>query len=171
MQRPSSVWSVLNAHNTTNAIVARVKNRPSETSWCITTVYGPQAETEKLAFLEELGQIHQQHTGPWLLCGDFNMIYRAEDKNNNRLHRCQIGHFRRFINTYELKELDLQGRRFIWSNEQHNPTLERLDRVFVWIEWENLHPNNLLRSLSTDCSDHVPLLLCTDALSHFRKRF
>lgn len=120
----------------------------------------PQADADKIAFLEELSTIRQHHPGPWFLCGDFNMIYRAQDnKNNNLFHSRMMGRFRRFLNTFELKELHLQGRLYTWSNEQQHPMLELLDRVFVSVDWQTQFPNSLLRSLSTDCSDHAPLLL------------
>jgi hypothetical protein len=31
-----------------------------------------------------------------MLCGDFNLIYQAADKNNGRLSRRMMGRFRRF---------------------------------------------------------------------------
>jgi endonuclease/exonuclease/phosphatase (EEP) superfamily protein YafD len=32
-------------------------------------------DAEKLAFLDELHQFRSAHPKPWLLAGDFNMIY------------------------------------------------------------------------------------------------
>jgi hypothetical protein len=40
-------------------------------------VYGPQQDAEKVAFLEELREVRFLCTGPWLLVGDFNMIYSS----------------------------------------------------------------------------------------------
>jgi exonuclease III len=57
-------------------------------AWWLTVVYGPpQIESEKMAFLAELLQFRSLAVGPWLICGDFNMIYTAQDKNNDRLDR------------------------------------------------------------------------------------
>jgi endonuclease/exonuclease/phosphatase family metal-dependent hydrolase len=50
-------------------------------------VYVPHQEQEKAAFLQELRSIRSSHVGPWLLCGDFNFIYKAQDKNNQRLNQ------------------------------------------------------------------------------------
>jgi hypothetical protein len=71
----------------------------------LTCVYGPQAEADKIAFLAELRDIRGIHRAPWALCGDFNMIYRDEDKNNGNLNRRMMGRFRRFLNDCELKEI------------------------------------------------------------------
>jgi len=80
------------------------------------------------------------------------MIYRAEDKSNDRLDRRCMRRFRAFIDAVELEELNLVGRRFTWSSEQDQPTLEWLDRVFATAGWLQAHPNHVLRALSTDCS-------------------
>ena len=73
------------------------------TKWWLTCVYGPQEDREKVGFLQELVDIRELHTGPWLVAGDFNLIARQEDKNNNLINRRMIGRFRRFLNNMELK--------------------------------------------------------------------
>lgn len=65
--------------------------------WCLTSVYGPQADEDKLIFLDELRAIHASLPHPWLLMGDFNLILDAKDKNNQNINRRNIGRFRRFM--------------------------------------------------------------------------
>jgi hypothetical protein len=48
-------------------------------------VYGPSREEEKDDFLQELLDLSWSRSGAWLITGDLNMIYRAQDKNNTRL--------------------------------------------------------------------------------------
>lgn len=50
---------------------------PTGDPWWITVVYGPQLDVDKVEFLNELKRFRDVSPGPWLLCGDFNMIYRA----------------------------------------------------------------------------------------------
>lgn len=50
--------------------------------WWVTGFYDPQLDAEKREFIQELPTIRSTCTGPWVLLGDFNMIYRAADKNN-----------------------------------------------------------------------------------------
>ncbi|PNT71750.1 hypothetical protein BRADI_2g34935v3 [Brachypodium distachyon] len=73
----------------------------------------------------------------------------------------------------ELREVHdlLVGPRYTWSNERENPTLERLDRVFVSIVWETSRPNVFLSAISTTTSDHAPLLLELNANIRFGRRF
>lgn len=139
-----------------------VQFRPDNASpWWLTVVYGPQGNEEKLEFLRELRTIRAQCVGPWMLAGDFNMIYKEEDKNNSNLNRAIMGRFKRFIDDVAIKELPLYGCQFTWtsSNTSANPTLVKLDRVFCSADWEDYFPGCLLQSAASEDSDHCPLIL------------
>lgn len=82
-----------------------------------------------------------------------------------------MGRFRRCINDTALKEIPLVGRQFTWSNEQDNPTLVKLDRVFCSTDWEEKFPRCLLQSAASDSSDHCPLLLGLNDLAPGKRRF
>lgn len=62
-------------------------------AWWLTCVYGPQSNDGKISFLNELHSIRAQCVGPWAVAGDFNLIYRQEDKNNSNLNRAMMGRF------------------------------------------------------------------------------
>ncbi|WVZ78922.1 LOW QUALITY PROTEIN: hypothetical protein U9M48_026563 [Paspalum notatum var. saurae] len=134
-------------------------NIEDEPDWWFTGVYGPHQDADKVGFLEELREVREFCTGPWVIGGDFNMIYCAEDKNNENLNRAMMGRFRRFVNDHELKEIPLIGRRYTWSNEQEAPTLVKLDRVLCTSDWEDIFPDCILQSQASQISDHCPLLL------------
>ena len=127
--------------------------------WWLTCVYGPQGDSNKLLFMQELRDVRSVCQGPWTVLGDFNLTTSAADRNNENYNRAMMGRFRRCINDLELSEVPLQGRKFTWSNQQDNPTLVKLDRVFCSSEWEQIFPNCLLQSSATEGSDHCPLLL------------
>ena len=139
--------------------------------WCISVVYGPHQDADQVLFLDDLLSYGSNSPFPWLAVGDFNMIYRAADKNNSRLNCRSMCRFRSFINRAQLEEVPLIGRHFTWSNERENPTLELLDRVFGSTDWMATFPRHMLRPLSTDCSDHCPLLLQFDAFHGVKRRF
>jgi hypothetical protein len=94
-----------------------------------------------------------------LMIGDFNLIFREEDKNNNRLNRNLMLQFRRAINHLEVKEIQLKGRKFTWSNGQQAPTMTNIDRAFCSPQLEDCFQNPVLQALSSPISDHCPLLL------------
>lgn len=63
------------------------------------------------------------------------------------------------------------GHRFTWSSERDHPTLERLDRCLATVDWFQAFPYHCLKPLSTDCSDHCPLLLMLDTPPGAKRRF
>ncbi|WVZ79026.1 hypothetical protein U9M48_026654 [Paspalum notatum var. saurae] len=79
--------------------------------------------------------------------------------------------FRRCVAELELQDVHLHGRAFTWSNERQNPTLVRLDRVLATLPWEERFPNAFLQALSSDASDHTPLLLQTNVCFTRKPRF
>jgi hypothetical protein len=66
--------------------------------WWLTVVYGPSNDVDKPTFLIELQDLAAFRLGPWLLTGDFNLIYRMADKNNENLNRRLMGQFHRLLN-------------------------------------------------------------------------
>lgn len=134
-------------------------------------VYGPVLDELKGAFRDELRTVRDASSGPLLICGDFNQIYRATDKNNDRLNLRSMRQFRRLLDDSHLQELYLHGRLYTWSNQRQNLTLERIDRAFANIEWLEGFPYHHLRCLSSDCSDHSPLLLQLCTLPWAKPRF
>lgn len=58
-----------------------------------------------------------------------------------------------------LSELYLNGRRYTWSNERHQATLEKIDHVLSTNDWEDMHRSSFLGDLGSAVSDHCPLLL------------
>jgi hypothetical protein len=121
--------------------------------------YGPVDDGLKPEFLDELRAISADCPGSLLVCGDFNQIYQATDKNNSRLNFRSMRRFRRALDDIGVDELYLHGRLYTWSNERRRPTMERIDRTFATVPWLEDFPNHHLKSLSSDCSDHAPLLL------------
>lgn len=108
----TNIWSGSHFFRHNNSLTIKLTLLTDGFSTWLTAVYGPQAVADKVHFLEELRSIRQHRLGAWMLCGDFNMICNAADKNNGRIHRRMIGHFRRFLSDLELKELYLHGRLY-----------------------------------------------------------
>jgi exonuclease III len=83
----ASVCSLHQSQISENTISATVTDPRCNFSWTISRVYGPQGELEKNMFIRELKRLKQSVMSHWLLIGDFNLIYRDQDKNNGRLNR------------------------------------------------------------------------------------
>jgi hypothetical protein len=84
--------------------------------WWLTCVYGLQGNDAKIQFMQELREIRVECHGPWMIVGHFNLIYKAEDKNNSNYNHAMMGQFRCLINDLALKEVSLVGRKYTWSN-------------------------------------------------------
>lgn len=142
----------------TYSITAMITIKESNLTFLLTTVYGPTKDTEKPDFLADIRNSSPLPHIRWLTLGDFNLIYRARDKNNTNLNQRRMQNFRDTLNHCNLKEVHLQNRKFTWSNKRRNPTLVHLDRVFCNDAWDITFASHVL-ALSTSLSDHCPLLL------------
>ena len=94
------------------AITAKVTLLRQSKSFWLSTVYGPVDDVRKAAFLDELARTAPPAPEPWLINGDFNLIYKARDKNNHQLNRRVMGMFRGAIDIVGLKEIKCLNRRF-----------------------------------------------------------
>lgn len=110
-------------------------------------------------FLQELKSLKQMVKPAWVILGDFNLIYKTSDKNNGRLNRRMMDRFRRTLNFLEVQEAQLVGRKYIWSNEQRDLTMTRIDRAFFTTAWEEIYSSPTLQPLSSLASDHCPLIM------------
>ena len=113
-----SVTTTFHEHNNTD-------------TWTLSIVYDPTDDERKQAFVDEIISINNVTTGPWAICGDFNLILHDQDKNKPRVNRRWMNRFKAALDHNALKEIKLVGRRFTWSNEQADTTLCRLDRAFA----------------------------------------
>lgn len=73
--------------------------------WSLCAVYGPVDDSLKPDFLSELRDVHTTCPGALLFCGDFNLIYQAQDKSNSRLNLAAMRHFHRTLDAMAMDEL------------------------------------------------------------------
>jgi hypothetical protein len=111
------VADISNVRSGQYSLTAYVTLRHNMTAFTLTVVYGPSRRPEKEAFLSHLRRVKPNDDSSWLLLGDFNLIYKASDKNNRKLNLRLMSRFRRALDFCELKEISLQNRKYTWSNE------------------------------------------------------
>lgn len=162
---------IQDSQTTANTITATIIDARTNQQWSVTGVYGPQGDLEKKMFIRELRQLKNTVKPQWLLMGDFNLIYKEQDKNNGRLNRRLMLRFRRAINHLEINEIDLVGRKYTWSNQQETPTLTRIDRMFCTPAWEERYAVPILQPLSSSASDHCPILLSPLVTPYLQPKF
>ena len=102
------------------------------------------------------------------LLGDFNAV---ADRNEKRGGTSALGRnnsdFRSWIHTNGLIDLGHHGPCYTWSNKQYdrNPIDQRLDRGLGTVNWTLQYPNSAIFHLPRFGSDHLPILLRTNAAS------
>lgn len=80
------------------SVSAHVTCKDSGLSFFLSVVYGPARDNLKMAFLRELRRCKPDEGQAWLLLGNFNLIYKAQDKNNGNLNRSHMRQFRATLN-------------------------------------------------------------------------
>jgi hypothetical protein len=83
-------------------------------------------------FPQTLAVLWPNDNSKWLIVEDFNLIY-----------------FHSALAFCSLKEINLESRKFTWSNKRRRPPLIQINRFFY----------NALHALSSSHSDHCPLIL------------
>jgi hypothetical protein len=113
------------------AVAVVVYDKSTSRKVRLVTVYGPAHDDKKDQFLIELSNICAQNDLPLILGGDF-IILRSSDEKNKEFKANRFTYmFNWIINSYELGEIPLNGGKYTCSNNQADPTLERLDRVLM----------------------------------------
>jgi hypothetical protein len=67
-----------------------------------------------------------------------------------------------WINQMELMDIEICNSKYTWSNMRRDPTLVKLERVIVNIQWGQKFLHSACRTLGRPTSDHKPLLLDND---------
>jgi hypothetical protein len=68
---------------------------------------------------------------PYVVGGDFNILRFSSEKNRRFQFNRFSDIFNTIINTHGLRELANAGGGYTWSNNQDNPTLEKLDIILM----------------------------------------
>jgi exonuclease III len=136
-----------------------LKNKEDGFEWALVAVYGAAQDANKPHFLAELVRICESKTRPMLVGGDFNIIRRQEEKNNDNFNPRWHFIFNVIIESLDLREIALSRRQYTWANRRETPTFEKLDRVLATVGWEENFPLVTIRALTRAGSDdHTPLL-------------
>jgi hypothetical protein len=109
MAYKSSVCKVITTRVDAFSVLVQFEQQEGS-PWWFAGVYGPQSNELKIQFLQELRTIRSACTGPWVVGGVFNLIYRVQDKSNSNVNHAMMGRFRHLLNDIELSEVHLMGR-------------------------------------------------------------
>jgi len=134
-------------------------NLLSNQSWILSNIYGPCDPQDKLEFIHWFLNIHMPDDVDWILMGDFNLMRAPSDRNRPGGDVNDMLMFNEAISNQGLVELPLHGRKFSWSNMQHDPLLVKLDWFFTSASWMTSFPNTIVLPLAKPISDHLPCVI------------
>jgi hypothetical protein len=122
--------------------------------WYLVIVYGAAQDAQKGECLAEFVRMCDDVALPLLVGGDYNIIHRQEEKNNDNFNARWPFIFNAIIESSDLRKLVLSGRQFTWANRKEVPTFEKLDRVLASVSWEQKFPLVSVRVLTRAGSDN-----------------
>nr|CAD1820598.1 unnamed protein product [Ananas comosus var. bracteatus] len=141
------------------ALTLALRRRSDGRRFLISNVYGPTCASSRLEFFQHLNYLGHLSRGAWVVMGDFNILLFAFDKNGPFSTTNDTFLFRELVRDLSLYDVPLLHKSYTWTNGRRNPTLERLDRVFILQDWTVSFPRNCLRALPRPRFDHAPLVL------------
>ena len=97
----------------------------------------------KPLFLAEMAQLAPDPSNLWIILGDFNLMRSQSDKNSDSFRQNEADAFNDMIHALALIDLPLLKKAYTWSNNRDQPTLQRIDRVFINQSWAKLSPTHL----------------------------
>jgi len=134
-------------------------DKVNKVKWNLIVVYGAARDDLKVKFLAELSAFCSNNLDPVLIGGDFNIIRYANERNRQHGVQRFSDLFNSLIDFHELREIEMSRGMYTWSNNQEVLILERLDRILVSRDWEDLFPQVWVRKVPREVSDHNPLIL------------
>jgi exonuclease III len=144
-----------------HAITVAVQASSDDTFFTLTNVYAPCDHGERTLFFDEIKQLQNDIAGPWMLAGDYNIYRYASKKNNSNINWGAMDELNAWINDLELMDIDIANSKFTWPNKRREPTLVKLDRILINLNWSQNFLHSECRTLLRQTSDHKPILLDT----------
>lgn len=136
----------------------RVEDSFTGVEMVLTGVYGPSRSGLTQEFFNELREARSIDDCPWIVCGDFNLTMHIQDRNRATSNWRGPLQFVELVSELELINLPMHGRNYTWSNGRESPTMAKLDRCLISMNWSLLFPNSTQRTLPNSSSDHCPVL-------------
>lgn len=138
-------------------------------------MYAKGNSIERIELWDTLNALAQDMIVPWLVGGDFNVIWDEEEKFGGLpVSLNEVDNFRHCVTTCNLFDLGFKGSIYTWWNgrAEEDYIFKRLDRCLANFELQQMGPGLEITHLSKIGSDHSPLLItCNPDSAHIKKTF
>ncbi|XP_030941490.1 uncharacterized protein LOC115966387 [Quercus lobata] len=166
------LWLLWNSNKVEVTLLAKteqeihvtIKVRSSNLSWLFSAIYASPRFAERSIQWNNLINVAELHSMPWVIAGDFNEPLSSADKLGGRdvsIRKSLL--LKDCLDRCNMIDLGFSGSRFTGTNCRDAPVLiqERIDRFFVNPDWCTLYPEAKVSHLTRCHSDHCPVLLET----------
>jgi endonuclease/exonuclease/phosphatase family metal-dependent hydrolase len=121
-------------------------------------IYEPAGHSRSAEFLQEVSNKVNATDVPIIMGGDFNLIWAAHEKNNDKINWTRMDFFNEHIAKLGLARDSAHRGTLTWTNKQLNPVRCVLHRVFISPELELHFPLCAVVAETSLGSDHTPLI-------------
>ncbi|XP_074306260.1 uncharacterized protein LOC141641499 [Silene latifolia] len=138
------------------AISAKVNELATGASFIFTVVYGFSEDEMRVDLWAHLRDIHDNNTGPWSVCGDFNNVLHFNERIGREVTWNDIAAFRDCVQYCGLQYITGNGAFFTWNNKQIPSArgFYRIDRFLVNSERMDGYPDSYAHFLPEALFDH-----------------
>ncbi|XP_075109126.1 uncharacterized protein LOC142180920 [Nicotiana tabacum] len=140
--------------NSVRQLILRLFDTEEQKEFMITLVYAKCDHIDRIELWDSLYYLAQDMTIPWLVGGDFNVIWDEEEKFGGLpVPLNEVDDFKHCMTTCNFSDLGFKGSIYTWSNGrvEKDYIFKRLDIVFANFEAQQLWPGmeKLKKALST----------------------
>ncbi|XP_009790176.1 uncharacterized protein LOC107776673 [Nicotiana tabacum] len=136
-------------------LTLKITNNSTQQEIILTLVYAKCEHIERIELWDTLYALASDMTKPWIVGGDFNVIWDEEEKFGGLpVPLNEVDDFGQCINTFNLNDLGFKGSIFTWWNGrgEEDSIFTRLDRVLGNMELQQLFPGLEVTHLSKNCT-------------------
>ncbi|KAM2096827.1 hypothetical protein ACFX1R_020424 [Malus domestica] len=153
-------------------IEVKIWDEHKKCHWYLFVIYASTDEKKRQDQWGYLSRRLGNNKGKTFLIGDFNDILCNDEKEGgNYRPTSSMRDFREFVAQNELMDLGFVGYPFTWRNNQEaKPIQQRLDRGLATIGWQDLYPENTIRHVVLERSDHALLFFAMEKVKVGRGR-
>lgn len=117
------------------SLTCKFTRKNQDFSWFLTGIYAPNNIEEREEVWWEVGAVRGLFDGPWIVCGDFNIVrFPSEKKNCSRTTRVMTD-LSDFIEDMGLQDSHLVGGNYTWRKRDRHDVAVSIDRILFSDEW------------------------------------
>uniref|UniRef100_A0A1U7WFH7 Uncharacterized protein LOC104228034 n=1 Tax=Nicotiana sylvestris TaxID=4096 RepID=A0A1U7WFH7_NICSY len=137
------VFEVVVMYNMVQQLTLGLFHTEKHVEFVLTLIYAKCDAIERIELWDSLYEMARDMDAPWLVGGDFNVIWDEEEKFGGLpVSLNEIDDFRHCVNTCNLFDLVFKGSIFTWWNgrAEEDCIFKRLDRCLANLQFQQTFP-------------------------------